>query len=195
MIAFILTQTKSEPPRPVAEHLEQKLIEGLQEQDLQAFNELYRMYASNLFGVILKIVNQRETAEDLLQETFLKIRRHIDSYDEKKSRLFTWMLNISRHTAIDHLRLKSSRQLQSNVIYEDAAKQLSFYSHSFNTDTVGVKNLLNGLPHRHKQLIDLFYYQGYTHTEIAELLHMPLGSVKTTIRQAILNLRIIFDIK
>lgn len=195
MIAFILTQIKSEIPAPATADLEKQLIAGLRNHELSAFNQLYKMYSATLFGVIMKVVNQQETAEDLLQEAFLKIRRYIGSYDEKKSRLFTWMLNISRNTAIDHLRLKSSRQMRSNQLFEDVEKELDNHSHSFNTDTVGVKKLLEGLLPKHKQMIDLFYYKGYTHSEIAELLEMPLGSVKTAIRQAILNLRMVFDVK
>lgn len=195
MIALILTRPQSGIQQPATGHPEKQLIEGLKNHDVSAFNQLYKMYAATLFGVIMKIVNQQETAEDLLQEVFLKIRRHIGSYDGEKSRLFTWMMNISRNTAIDHLRLKSSRQLRSNLVFEDVEKELEQHSHSFNTDTVGVKKLLEGLLPKHRQMIDLFYYKGYTHSEIAELLSMPIGSVKTAIRLAILNLRAVFDVR
>lgn len=195
MIAFILTQPKSktslDPHLKNAE--EQKLINGLRNHNMLAFNQLYKMYAHNLLGVIVKIVNQQETAEDLLQDVFLKIKRNIHSYDEDKSRLFTWLLNITRNTAFDHLRKKSSRQQKTNVVLDDAGAEMENYAHSPNIDTIGVRKLVDALHPKHKKMLDLSYYQGYTHEEIAELLEMPLGSVKTCIRQAILKLRNIFE--
>jgi len=174
---------------------EQVLVEALRKAELPAFNFLYHKYAANLFGVVFKIVNQQETAEDLLQEVFLKIRRNFHSYDERKARLFTWMLNIARNTAIDHLRLRVSRQERTHVAFEQAGVSLDEYTHSFNIDTIGIKNILNQLSPKHSQMLDLFYYKGYTHPEISELLGLPLGSVKTSIRQAILALRVIFEVR
>ncbi|RZK66011.1 MAG: sigma-70 family RNA polymerase sigma factor [Pedobacter sp.] len=172
--------------------IEQKLILGLRAGDAKCFNMLYCNYSGSLFGVIHKLVNQQETAEDLLQETFIKIRKSFSSYDEYRARLFTWMLNIARNTAIDHLRLKSSRQDRASILLDDAGLLLDGYSSSINTDTLGIKRLLNNLPERQRMILDLCYYKGYTHVEIADSLNMPLGSVKTAIRQAILALRVIF---
>jgi RNA polymerase sigma factor (sigma-70 family) len=194
MIAFLLTQpvinatsTGQELKTP-----EQLFIDRLLNNEVAAFNQLYKMYAPNLLGVIMKIVNQQETAEDLLQETFLKIKRYLPIYDEKKAKLFTWMLNISRNTAFDHLRLKSSRQSKVNVEMQDHHSELESFSHSINTDTIGIKKILNQLTTKQKTLLELSYYQGYTHQEIAIIADMPVGSVKTTIRQAILKLRSVF---
>ncbi|WP_025144276.1 RNA polymerase sigma factor [Pedobacter jeongneungensis] len=178
----------------VKRHTERELISGLRLEQIQVFNTLYDQYCGSLFGVIFKIVNQQETAEDLLQDVFIKIKRNFSSYDEGRARLFTWMLNIARNTAIDHLRLKSTRQDKCGMVLEDAALLLNSYSYSFNTDTLGMKKLIDGLSHRQRLLIDLCYYKGYSHAEIAEHLNMPLGSVKTTLRQAVLALRCIFQI-
>ncbi|WP_316807783.1 sigma-70 family RNA polymerase sigma factor [Pedobacter agri] len=194
MIAFILTKPNSKsiidvPSIVTAEHL---LVNDLLKNDLSAFNKFYKMYAPNLMGVIMKIVNQQETAEDLLQEVFLKIRKSLHTYDEKKSRLFTWMLNITRNTALDHLRKKSYRQEKTNVFFEDVTIELEAHTFSMNTDAIGIKKLLEQLSPKQKLVLDLAYYQGYTHEEIAERLSMPVGSVKTSLRQAIISLRVIF---
>lgn len=194
MIAFILTQPN--PKKLIAPSsfldAEKILVTGLRGNDLPSFNRLYKMYSANLMGVIMKIVNQQETAEDLLQEVFLKIRKSLYTYDETKSRLFTWMLNIARNTALDHLRKRSSKQEKTNVILEDAVQELENHSHSFNTDTIGIRKLLDKLSLKQKVVLDLAYFQGYTHEEIAQKLDMPVGSVKTCLRLAILKLRAIF---
>ena len=196
MIAFILTQIdrKEIAEKPSDQINEKLLINGLRNNELSSFNQLYKMYAPNLMGVIMKIVKQQETAEDLLQEVFLKIKKSLNSYDEQKSRLFTWMLNITRNTALDHLRKKSSKQEKVNLIFEEAAAELENHAHSYNTDTIGVKNLLQKLSPKQRHILDLSYFKGYTHEEIAEYMNMPLGSVKTSIRQAILKLRVIFNV-
>ncbi|WP_025144339.1 RNA polymerase sigma factor [Pedobacter jeongneungensis] len=168
---------------------EEILIDGLRKSDIHTFNILYKMYSGNLFGVIIKIVNQQETAEDLLQEVFLKIQKSAGSYDPQKSRLFTWMLNIARNAAIDHLRLKSSKALKTHIDFQDATTELEGYMHVINTDLIGIKPMLNELNPRHKIIMELCYFKGYTHSEISKALNIPLGSVKTAIRHAIIILR------
>lgn len=196
MIAFILTQptVNIELIQPELETPERLLLDRLLQNEVAAFNQLYKMYAPNLFGIIMKIVNQQETAEDLLQEVFLKVKRYLPIYDDKKAKLFTWMLNISRNTAFDYLRLKSSKQSKVNIEMEDRHTELDSFSYSINTDAIGIKKLLNQLSKKQKTILELSYYQGYSHQEIALILNMPIGSVKTTIRKAILNLRSVFCI-
>ncbi|WP_316757485.1 RNA polymerase sigma factor [Pedobacter aquatilis] len=194
MIAFILTQPNTKKLIAPSSFLdaEKILVNDLRGNDLSAFNRLYKMYSANLMGVIMKIVNQQETAEDLLQEVFLKIKKSLLTYDESKSRLFTWMLNIARNTAFDHLRKRSSRQERTSVVLEDAVEEMENHSQSLNTDTIGLKKLLEQLTLKQKVVLDMAYFQGYTHEEIAQTLHMPVGSVKTSLRLAIAKLRTIF---
>ncbi|MGB0167441.1 MAG: RNA polymerase sigma factor, partial [Luteibaculum sp.] len=86
---------------------EEELVDGLMRQDLHFFDYLYENYSATLFGVILKIVNNTEQAEDLTQEVFVKIWSKISFYDPSKGRIYTWMLNLARNKAIDALRSKS----------------------------------------------------------------------------------------
>lgn len=172
---------------------QQQLIDGLMDNSPAAFRQLYKMYAANLLGVIMKIVKQQETAEDLLQETFVKISGNIHRYDPSKARLFTWLLNVSRNTAIDHLRKVSSRQDSRT---DELETGLIGYEHHFiqsqATDTIGLKKIAGSLPAKQKLMIDMIYFQGYTHLEVSQELDMPLGSVKSALRAAVLNLRKVF---
>ena len=195
MHAFILTHSSNFKCLELkCKTLEQLLVGDILDNREGSFSQLYEMYAPSLMGVLMKILNQQETAEDLLQEVFLKIKRYLPLYDDKKARLFTWMLNIARNTAFDYLRLKSSKQSKSTIEINGHHSELENFSHNVNTDTIGLKKLVLGLNEKHRMILELCYYQGYTHLEIAEELNMPLGSVKTSIRQAILILRGFFSL-
>ena len=166
---------------------EQELVSSLRNRDNQAFGYLYDHYSGALYGMIRQIVNEAEISNDVLQETFVNIWRRIDSYDETKGRLFTWMLNIARNAAIDKIRSKAFQQLQRQQSLGDGeAIQLSVKP---GIDDYGLKKLLLKLKDEQRQLIDLSYFQGFTHEQIAKALDMPLGTVKTRIRSALTQLR------
>lgn len=148
------------------------------------------MYSGALLGVISRIVQPIELAEDLLQETFVKIWNSAASYDPAKGRLFTWMMNVARNLSIDKLRSKEfknaskNQELENNVDFIDEQKKVSF-----NADILGLKDMVTQLKPELKQVLDLVYFGGYTHAEAAEELNLPLGTVKTRVRMAILELR------
>ena len=151
---------------------------------------LYDMYGAALLGVIVRIVQQTELAEDLLQETFLKIWHASASYDASKGRLFTWMMNIARNLAIDKLRSKDfknegkNQDIENNVaVIDNQKKQI------LNIELLGLRDLVTGLKPELATVLELVYYKGFTHTEAAEALNLPLGTVKTRIRMAIIELR------
>lgn len=155
-----------------------------------ALRALYDHYSAALYGVIFRVVGEKETAEDLLQETFVKIWNNSAAYDPSKGRLYTWMLNIARNNAIDKTRSKNYRnegQVRSleDFVYE-AGKQ---HSQVTTTDHIGLKKLVEGLKPEQKELVDMLYFGGYTQTEAAEELGIPLGTVKTRIKAAITRLR------
>ena len=162
----------------------------LQSRDTSAFSYLYDHYSSALYGVIFPIVNDAEAANDVLQEVFLNIWRKIESYDPTKGRLFTWMLNIARNASIDLLRSRSfqnSRKNQPLAETVDWNSGLSVYQPD--TETIGLHKLLEKLKEDQRVLIELAYFKGYTHEEIAEIEGLPLGTVKTRIRNALIQLR------
>jgi RNA polymerase sigma factor (sigma-70 family) len=165
-------------------------IELLKAKDKKAFEELYDKYSGALFSIILRIVNNTPVAEDVLQDSFLKIWRNIENFDSSKSTIFTWMLNICKNTAIDTLRRNNSRpSIQTDVesvhIQELKATQT-------NVDLIGVKNSLKYLSTEQSQAIQAVYFSGYTHEEAAQQLNIPLGTLKTRVRNGIATLKAIF---
>ena len=169
-------------------YTEPELVALLKKRSQPAFNYLYDNYSGALYGVILSILQHKELADDVLQEVFIKIWRQIEQYDAEKGRLFTWMVNISRNASIDTLRSKGyhiqkqNRELTENV-YSAAGTT------STETDRIGLRKLITGLKDDYKVLIELAYFQGYTQDEISKLLNVPLGTVKTRLRSALVQLR------
>jgi RNA polymerase sigma factor (sigma-70 family) len=169
---------------------EEELVNALKNRHTIAVQALYDMYSAALLGVISRIVQPIELAEDLLQETFIKIWNSGESYDSSKGRLFTWMMNIARNLAIDKLRSKDfknsnkNQDIENNVDFIDAQKEVSF-----NADTLGIKDMVTALKPEFVSVLDMVYFKGYTHVEAAEELNLPLGTVKTRIRMAIMELR------
>lgn len=170
---------------------EEELVARLQAQDKNAFGILYDNYSSSLYGIVLKIVQTTEVAEDVLQEAFVKIWKNISSYDKSKGRLFTWMLNIARNTAIDKLRAKGEKYEIRDI--DDSVYQFDKKSNTtMKVEHIGVKQSVQNLKPEHRILIDMAYYGGYTQEEISKELNIPLGTVKTRMRNAIIELRKFF---
>lgn len=165
---------------------EHELVASLRSKEDEAFSYLYEHYSGALYGVIKQIVGDAELGNDVLQETFVNIWRRIESYDETKGRLFTWMLNIARNAAIDKTRSKGFQQSQRQIPLDGEAIQPSVRP---GIDDYGLKRLILKLKDEQRLLIDLSYFQGYTHEQIATALHIPLGTVKTRIRSALTQLR------
>jgi len=169
---------------------EGELVALLQARDTTAFNYLYDHYSAALYGVIFPIVNDAESANDVLQEVFLSIWKKIETYDVVKGRLFTWMLNIARNASIDVLRSRSYQNSRKNQpLAETVNWNSNFQVFQPDTEAIGLHKLLEKLKEEHRVLIELAYFKGYTHEEIAEIEGLPLGTVKTRIRNALIQLR------
>ncbi len=166
---------------------ERELVTALRRKDDQAFGYLYDHYSGALYGVIKQVVGDVEVSNDVLQETFVNVWRKIDQYDESKGRLFTWMLNIARNAAIDKTRSKGFQQSSrvQSIVDGDGVHQ----SVKPGVDDYGLKKVLLKLKDEQRLLIELSYFQGYTHEQIAKALDIPLGTVKTRIRSALTQLR------
>jgi RNA polymerase sigma-70 factor (ECF subfamily) len=168
---------------------EDELVAGLRQGSKQALEYLYDKYSNALYGIILKIVEKSDVAEEVLQDTFIRVWDKIGEYDKGKGRLFTWMLNIARNLAIDKLRSKEFSQASKtnfniqNVHIPDNSKGYVA------VDGIGMDKVLDKLPPDQKQLIDMMYFQGYSQSEISEKLAIPLGTVKTKVRNAMMKLR------
>lgn len=169
---------------------EGELVDMLRRQDRKAFNYLYDNYSDALYGVVLKVVRTEETAQDLLQEIFVKIWKNIAQYDVGKGRLFTWMLNIARNTSIDYLRVNRPEiQDIDSAVYVVESNQAIFNNEP---DVEELREVVTQLKPEQQTLIEMVYWGGYTHEETAQRLEMPLGTVKTRVRSALRDLRKIF---
>ncbi|NIG57245.1 RNA polymerase sigma factor [Chitinophaga sp. Cy-1792] len=171
-------------------YTEAELVHGLKARDERIFSYLYDHYSPALYGVALKVITDETAAVDILQEAFVKIWRSIDKYDASKGRLFTWMLNIARNTAIDSLRSKAYK-LDQKITDIDSGNLLSDPSLAVHlqVDHLGLSKVLELLQREQRIIIDLAYFKGCTQEEIAKILDIPLGTVKTRMRNAIIQLR------
>ena len=169
---------------------EEELIALLKGGDESAFAYLYDNYSAALYGIIYRIINNNQVAEDVLQEAFVKIWNNFSSYNASKGRLFTWMVNIARNLSIDTTRGKSYKQQMKIQSNENAVTNASNHiNENDRFDSLGLRQQLSALKEDQKQIIDLAYFEGFTQNEISQKLGIPLGTVKTRMRTAILELK------
>lgn len=170
--------------------IEKQIVHLLQQGDKRAIKLIYENYTDALYGVIFQMIKNEEEAEDVFQEALLKFWRFGKSYDAKKGRLFTWMINICRNTSIDRLRskrFKEQRLIQDTEDLVGIGERIGVKG--FNTDHIDIRDWVNKLDTRFLQVILVVYFEGYSHAEAAKRLEMPLGTLKTRVRQALLELR------
>jgi len=165
------------------------LVENLRQRDEKALASLYDQYGGALNGIIRRILNSEKLAEEVLQQTFLKIWEKIHLYDASKSTLFTWMSRIARNSAIDVTRLKS---YQAHIRTDNLDLSIHNKQESkINEASIDTNNLLAKLDKKHNIVLDYIYLRGYSQSQVANELDIPLGTVKTRVRNALLELRVI----
>ncbi|PHK27067.1 RNA polymerase sigma-70 factor [Nostoc linckia z16] len=175
---------------------QEELLEQIYKKDDKAFTTLYDMYSQNLYGVIFNLLKDKEEAEDVLQEVFIKIWKNIDSYNEGKGRFFTWILNIARNASIDRLRSKSHNNSLKNLSADNFVHILDNNVSATNKiDAIGIREFVKKLKPKCIRLIDLLFFKGYTQQEASEELEIPLGTVKTQNRNCINELRTILQVQ
>ncbi len=173
---------------PVKKYSEAELIQILKLRQESAFSYLYDNYSGALLSVIINIVSDTELANDILQEVFIKIWKQIETYDETKGRLFTWMLNVARNSSIDTVRSKAYNNNQQNQELTENMYSAGGTTHQA-TDQIGLRKIVHTLKEEYKVLVELAYFQGFTQDEISKMLNIPLGTVKTRLRTALTQLR------
>jgi len=147
---------------------QEELIKELLKKDDKSFTLLYDNYSKSLFGVIYNLIRNTEEAEDVLQEVFVKIWKNIDSYNESKGRLYTWMLNIARNTSIDKLRSKNYNNSQKNLSSDNFVHILDDNSKTTNKiDAIGIKEFIMKLKPKCIQIIDLLFFHILTNTDFS----------------------------
>ena len=159
-------------------------------KDQKAFTHIYDMYSKSLYSVINNLVRDREEAEDVLQEVFVKIWKNIETYNESKGRFYTWILNIARNTSIDKLRSKGFNNSRKNLSSDNFVHLLDDSNRLTNRiDTIGIQDFVKKLKPKCIQIIELLFFKGYTQQEASDELEIPLGTVKTHNRNCINDLR------
>lgn len=164
-------------------------VNGLIARKPEVLDHLYDAYANALYGAILRIVQKEHIAEEVLQDAFLRFWERIDNYDSKKGRFFTWMLNISRNLAIDKLRSKEIKASEKTEQVETFVSKVERDSHELFVDGIGLEKSLNKLKQEERFVLEKVYFLGYTQSEIAKEFEIPLGTIKTRLRMALIHLR------
>ncbi|MDG5492194.1 RNA polymerase sigma factor [Psychroserpens sp. SPM9] len=166
------------------------LISQFQKKDEKAFEQLYNMYSDSMHGVIYNIVRDHEIAEEVMQDVFIKAWHKSDSYNSKKGRFFTWILNIARNAAIDKTRSKAYKNTGKNLNAEFFVDILET-SENLNdkVDAIGIGKYVKALGEKCKKIIEYLYFKGFTQKETSEELDIPIGTIKTRNRNCIKDLR------
>lgn len=165
---------------------EEDLVRRLHARDESAMTLFYDRYSAALYGVIFRIVKAEDEAEDVLQEALVKIWNAFASYDPTKGRLFTWVLNICRNLSIDKIRSRQHRVGSKTIAIDDSlTAQRQAAPTSFRPEHIGLQEITQKLIPEQRQIIDMLYFGGFTQSEVAEELNIPLGTVKTRARTAI----------
>lgn len=169
---------------------QEELLPLIYKKDDKAFTLLYDMYAKSLFGIIATLLKNPEDAQDALQEAFIKIWKNIDTYDENKGRLYSWMVTITRNCALDKLRSKGFSTSLKNISADNFVHLLDDHTRmNGKIDTIGVQEFVKKLKPRCIKLIDLLFFKGFTQQEASDELEIPLGTVKTQNKNCISELR------
>lgn len=168
------------------------LLAAIASGNREAFDELYQATARRLFPVVLRIVIQRDLAEDVLQETYLTIWRKAGQYDRKRGASFGWIAAIARNRAIDRLRRDNSRP-REDVALDDSDDDVEYLiadqAKGNSGDSATIRQCVDGLQENHRKAILFGYYYGMTHEEMAAQFDAPLGTVKSWVRRGLHQLK------
>ncbi len=171
-------------------YTETELITALQQHDKTAFEYLYHNYKGALLTVIKQVIADEETASDVLQEAFVTAWKNIEKYDAAKGRLFTWLYNVTRNCAINTTRSKNFKAQQKNDSIDNYVSYTeNLEGAALNINKIGLRQQVHQLREDYKNVLELSYFNGYTHEEISKILNIPEGTVKTRLRNALIELR------
>jgi len=169
-----------------------ELVLRMQRRDPRAVAELYDRYGRVVYALVLRVVRDTGIAEDLVQETFLRVWNRVHGFDAQKGSIGPWLLAVARNRAIDYLRSAVGRE-RNAVEYEETDHPALFCDMEkdiLSSDKARiVKSAIQKLSPNQRQVIELAYFEGLSQSEMAERMGQPLGTVKTWVRTALKNLR------
>ena len=160
--------------------IEKHIVALLAEKDDRAISLLYEHYGDTLYGVAYKVVKDEDLAQDIRQESFIKIWKKCDTYDATKAKLFTWLFRITRNTAIDKLRSinnKTDKEVQIDVsnVYKVGVE-------SIKPDILDMQENLEKIELKYQIVLEALFFQGMTQQEASEELDIPLGTIKSRLK-------------
>jgi len=170
--------------------LEKHIVELLEERNDKAISLLYEHYGDTLYGVAKKVVRDEELAQDVLQESFVKIWKKSDSYDASKAKLFTWLFRITRNTAIDKLRsvnTKTDREIQMDV-----SDVYNLGVDSIKPEFMDVRENLDKIESKYQIVLEALFFEGMTQQEASDELNIPLGTIKSRLKIGLRELKKIY---
>jgi len=170
------------------------LVQRLLRRDVGAFEEIYERHSRMVYSLVLRILRQGSTAEEVVQDVFLQLWRNSSQYDVQRGPFVPWLLTLARNRALDQLRLKGERQRRREEQSEEVpqiATAAPEYERALDEKRRAeqVRSLMSELPAAQRKAIELAYFEGLSHSEIAAALNEPLGTVKSWIRNGLLRLR------
>ena len=180
--------------RQTNEESQAQLLRRIAARDRQALAEFYDQTAGTLFSTAIRILGDAHEAEEVIQDAFLQIWGKAARFDASLGAPFYWALSITRNRAIDRLRARQRRVRLADELHEAAAADSlplasPFQSALSEEDLAAVRSAVSGLPGEQRQAIEMAFFGGLTHAEIADALHEPLGTIKARIRRGMLKLR------
>ncbi|HZM03137.1 MAG TPA: sigma-70 family RNA polymerase sigma factor [Candidatus Saccharimonadales bacterium] len=175
----------------IVDSLQVDLLRRIESRDINALSEFYDLIARPLFSIAQRMLNSPEEAEEVIQDVFVQIWVKIDDFDETRGLPFCWALSMTRNRCIDRLR---SRQRRSRVIADlngndQWVRPDTGQAFLPENEVAAIRSAVKNLPQEQRQAIELAFFRGMTHPEIAESLNEPLGTVKARIRRGMLKLR------
>ncbi|MGH9632618.1 MAG: sigma-70 family RNA polymerase sigma factor [Bryobacteraceae bacterium] len=172
---------------------DRQLAERLKRRDSQAMAELYDRYGRPAYVLILRVVRDSGIAEDLVQETFLRVWNRVQAFDHEKGSLGPWVLTVARNRAIDYLRSVDGR-MAHNIFEFDLKEHPSLFrdleTEILNSDRLRrLREAFEKLNPNQRRVVELAYFEGLSQSEMADRLRQPLGTIKTWVRSALKILR------
>jgi RNA polymerase sigma-70 factor, ECF subfamily len=182
-------------PRKDSAEADRQLLAAIAGGSTDALERLYDRFASTVYGLARRILAQPDLAEEVVQDVFAQVWRDARRYDEARASVAGWIVLLTRTRAIDRLRARRARPDQDRGLEPTAVAPIAAPERSpeqvaiSSEDARSVRAALDGLPDEQRSLVDLAYYEGLTHSEIAARTGVPLGTIKTRLRAAMTTLR------
>ncbi|MCC6616546.1 MAG: sigma-70 family RNA polymerase sigma factor [Anaerolineae bacterium] len=186
-----MPQTLDSMPEPIP-MADSELMSRILKRDQSAFASLYDRYGGLVYSLARHVLQDNGMAEEVVQDVFLKVWQQAITWDEQRGKLISWLLTMTRYTAIDRLRKEQRRPLRSSSSIEslyDLLPDTHLADENLHLNSTALQNMMSALPDEQQEMLRLAFFQGMSHSEIADQTAIPLGTVKTRLRLAMQRLR------